>query len=418
MTHPDDTPNAPDATGAPAPADGTRVVRAGLPAPEPYEPALPGPVFAAHYHLPGDVTDAPYDYGRDANPTWTRLEAALAELESPGAPAEAVAFASGMAAITAVLMAVPGPPRPDKHRPDGPDGSRPGPVVLPSDGYNLVPGGLRALLEEHGTEVRTAPTAGGAQAELLDGARLLWLESPSNPGLDVCDIRRLADAAHTAGALVAVDNTLPTPLGQRPLELGADLSVASGTKALTGHGDVLLGYAVTRDPALARRLRTWRKTAGAIPGPMEAWLAHRSLATLELRTARQAANALAVAEALRATPGVADVRHPGLPSDPAHALAARQMRAGRYGCVVAFTLPDRAAAERFLGAARLVDEATSFGGVRSTAERRGRWGGDAVPEGFVRFSAGVEDTADLVADLREALAYALGRGSNGSRKKG
>ncbi|MEO3839781.1 cystathionine gamma-lyase [Streptomyces sp. B22F1] len=395
-----ETPETPEAADSAA-ADATRVVRAGLPAPEPYEPALPGPVFAAHYHLPGDVTAAPYDYGRDANPTWTRLEAALAELESPGVPAEAVAFASGMAAITAALMAVPGPPR---------DGGAPrGHVVLPSDGYNLVPGGLRALLQEHGTDVRTAPTAGDAQAELLDGARLLWLETPSNPGLDVCDIRRLAAAAHAAGALVAVDNTLPTPLGQRPLELGADLSVASGTKALTGHGDVLLGYAVTRDPALARRLRTWRKTAGAIPGPMEAWLAHRSLATLELRTGRQAANALAVAEALRATPGVRDVRHPGLPSDPAHALAARQMRAGRYGCVVAFTLPDRAAAERFLGAARLVDEATSFGGVRSTAERRGRWGGDAVPEGFVRFSAGVEDSADLVADLREALAYALGR---------
>lgn len=420
MTH-DNTPHAPEPpphTGAPhtgtAPpdADATRVVRAGLPAPEPYEPALPGPVFAAHYHLPGDITAAPYDYGRDANPTWTRLEAALAELESPGAPAEAVAFASGMAAITAVLMAVPGPPHespPHESPPHESPPSRRGAVVVPSDGYNLVPGGLRALLEEHGTEVRAAPTAGDAQAELLDGARLLWLETPSNPGLDVCDVRRLADAAHAAGALVAVDNTLPTPLGQRPLELGADLSVASGTKALTGHGDVLLGYAVTRDPALARRLRTWRKTAGAIPGPMEAWLAHRSLATLELRTARQAANALAVAEALRATPGVTDVRHPGLPSDPAHALAARQMRAGRYGCVVAFTLPDRAAAERFLGAARLVDEATSFGGVRSTAERRGRWGGDAVPEGFVRFSAGVEDAADLVADLREALAYALAR---------
>lgn len=410
-TPPEDAgaPPAEDAEAAAAPppavagaeaADATRVVRAGLPAPEPYEPALPGPAFAAHYHLPGDVTAAPYDYGRDANPTWTRLEAALAELESPGVPAEAVAFASGMAAITAVLMAVPAPP---------PDGAPRGHVVLPADGYNLVPGGLRTLLEEHRSEVRAAPTAGDAQAALLDGARLLWLETPSNPGLDVCDIRRLAAAAHAAGALVAVDNTLPTPLGQRPLELGADLSVASGTKALTGHGDVLLGYAVTRDPALARRLRTWRKTAGAIPGPMEAWLAHRSLATLELRTARQAANALAVAEALRATPGVRDVRHPGLPSDPAHALAARQMRGGRYGCVVAFTLPDRAAAERFLGAARLVDEATSFGGVRTTAERRGRWGGDAVPEGFVRFSAGVEDTADLVADLREALAYALAR---------
>ncbi|NGN68528.1 cystathionine gamma-lyase, partial [Streptomyces sp. A7024] len=368
--------------------DATRAARAGLPDPVAYEPALPGPVFAAHYHLPGEVAGAPYDYGRDANPTWTRLESALAELESPTEPAEAVVFASGMAAISAAVLS-------QLRSGDA--------VVIPSDGYNLVGSGVRERLEAYGIEVRAAGTAGDAQGELLDGARLLWLETPSNPGLDVCDIRRLADAAHAAGALVAVDNTLATPLGQRPLDLGADLSVASGTKGLTGHGDVLLGYAVTRDPALAAALRKWRKVVGAIPGPMEAWLAHRSLATLELRSARQAANALAVAEFLLTRPEVTDVRHPGLPGDPAHELAARQMRGGRYGCVVSFTLPDRAHAERFLAAARLVDEATSFGSVRSSAERRGRWGGDAVPDGFIRFSAGIEESADLVADLHKAL---------------
>ncbi|OAR23844.1 cystathionine gamma-lyase [Streptomyces sp. ERV7] len=371
------------------PGDGTRAVRAGLPDPVAYEPSLPGPVFAAHFHLPGEAV-GPYTYGRDTNPTWTHLERALAELESPDAPAEAVVFASGMAAISAVLLS---------HARVGDA------VVLPDDGYQALPL-VREQLTAYGVEVRTAPTAGDAQLAVLDGAALLWIETPSNPGLDVCDIRRLARAAHDTGALVAVDNTLATPLGQRPLELGADFAVASGTKGLTGHGDLLLGYVVCRDPELAARVRTWRKVVGAIPGPMEAWLAHRSLATLQLRADRQSANALAVAEALLDRPEVSGVRHPGLPSDPAHRLAAAQMR--RFGCVVSFDLPDRAHAERFLAALRLVDDATSFGGVRSTAERRGRWGGDKVAEGFIRFSAGAEDTADLVADVRRALDEAAG----------
>ncbi|MGW5939690.1 cystathionine gamma-lyase [Streptomyces celluloflavus] len=366
--------------------DGTRVVRAGLPEPAAYEPALPGPVFAAHYHLPGDAV-GPYTYGRDGNPTWTRLEQAIGELESPDEAVHTVAFASGMAAITAVLFS-------QLRAGDT--------VVLPNDGYQLLPT-VRTRLESYDIEVRTAPTAHDAQLDVLDGARLLWIETPSNPGLDVCDIRRLAEAAHARGILVAVDNTLATPLGQRPLDLGADFSVASGTKALTGHGDVLLGYVTTRDAALADSVRLWRKTVGAIPGPMESWLAHRSLATLALRVRQQAEGALALAEALRDRPEITGLRHPGLPTDPAHPLAVRQMRPGRFGCVVSFALPDHAHAERFLAALTLVDDATSFGGVRSTAERRARWGGDAVPEGFIRFSVGVEDPADLVADVLGAL---------------
>ncbi|MFF4530745.1 cystathionine gamma-lyase [Streptomyces sp. NPDC001407] len=366
--------------------DGTRAVRAGLPEPRRCEPALPGPVFAAHYHLPGEAA-GPYTYGREANPTWTALEEAIGALEAPGGGAGAVVFPSGMAAISAVLLSR----------------LRPGDTaVLPGDGYQLLPA-LRERLEGFGITVRTAPTGGDAQLAALEGARLLWLETPSNPGLDVCDIRRLAEAAHREGALVAVDNTLATPLAQRPLELGADFSVASGTKALTGHGDVLLGYVAALAPGLTAGVRAWRKVTGAIPGPMEAWLAHRSLATLHLRVDRQAASALALAKALRDRPEVTGLRHPGLPTDPAHELAARQMHGGRFGCVVSFSLPDRAHAERFLAALRLVDEATSFGGVRSTAERRGRWGGDAVPEGFIRFSVGVEDTDDLVDDVLTAL---------------
>ncbi|MGW7670184.1 cystathionine gamma-lyase [Streptomyces sp. NPDC054775] len=364
--------------------DGTRAVRAGLPEPVKYEPTLPGPVFAAHFHLPGEPT-GPYTYGRDENPTWTHLERAIGELEAPGEDVETLAFASGMAAISAVLFS-------QLRAGDT--------VVLPTDGYQVLPL-VREQLTAYGVEVRTAPTGDDAQLGVLDGAKLLWIETPSNPGLDVCDLRRIVEVAHAQGTLVAVDNTLATPLGQRPLELGADFSVASGTKMLTGHGDLLLGYVASRDAGLMSSVRRWRKIVGAIPGPMEAWLAHRSLATLHLRAERQTANALALAEVLRGRPEVTGLRYPGLPDDPAHKIAAQQMR--RFGCVVSFSLPTRAHAERFLEALRLVDDATSFGGVRSTAERRGRWGGDVVPEGFIRFSAGAEDPQDLVADVLRAL---------------
>ncbi|MFJ2162190.1 cystathionine gamma-lyase [Streptomyces sp. NPDC087856] len=365
--------------------DGTRAVRAGLPEPVKYEPTLPGPVFAAHFHLPGDAT-GPYKYGRDENPTWTHLERAIGELEAPGRDdVETLVFASGMAAISSVLFSQ----------------LRAGDVaVLPDDGYQVLPL-VREQLEAYGIEVRTAPTGGDAQLDLLDGAKLLWIETPSNPGLDVCDVRRLADAAHARGALVAVDNTLASPLGQRPLELGADFSVASGTKQLTGHGDVLLGYVAGSDATAMTAVRRWRKVVGAIPGPMEAWLAHRSIATLQLRVDRQNATALTLAQVLRDRDDITGLRYPGLPDDPSHKIASQQMR--RYGCVVSFTLPTRARAERFLDALRLVDDATSFGGVRSTAERRRRWGGDAVPEGFVRLSVGAEDPEDLVADVLRAL---------------
>ncbi|MBX7552754.1 cystathionine gamma-lyase [Streptomyces sp. NPDC004232] len=365
--------------------ESTRAVRAGLPEPVKHEPTLPGPVFAAHFHLPGEAT-GPYLYGRDENPTWTLLERAIGELEAPGRDdVETLVFASGMAAISSVLFS-------QLRAGDA--------VVLPSDGYQVLPL-VRAQLEAYGIEVRTAPTGGDRQLEVLDGARLLWIESPSNPGLDVCDIRRLVAAAHAQGTLVAVDNTLATPLGQRPLELGADFSVASGTKQLTGHGDVLLGYVAGRDAEAMASVRRWRKIVGAISGPMEAWLAHRSIATLALRVERQNTTALALAEALKQRPEVSGLRHPGLPGDPAHQVAARQMR--RYGCVVSFTLPTRARAERFLASLRLVEDATSFGGVRSTAERRRRWGGDDVPEGFIRMSVGAEDPEDLIADVLRAL---------------
>jgi cystathionine gamma-lyase len=227
------------------------------------------------------------------------------------------------------------------------------------------------------------------------------LETPANPGLDVCDVADLSARARAAGALVAVDNTTATPLGQRPLDLGADISVASGTKALAGHSDVLIGYACARSPDLAARLRGWRNLAGAIPGPFECWLVHRSIGTLDLRLARQTANAAAVAEILAAHPAVARVRWPGRSGDPANDLAVRQLH--RVPGVVTFTLADKPAVDRFLTASALVRAATSFGGLHTTADRREQWG-DPVPAGLVRLSCGVEDTDDLVADIGAALA--------------
>lgn len=359
--------------------DATAVVRAGLGEPQQGAPFLPGPVFAGTYRHAGDPAGDPFTYGRYGNPTWSAYEAAMAELE--GGPC--LAFASGMAAVAAVLGST----------------LRPGDVVvLPSDGYYTARVLAEGYLTQMGVRVRTAPTGAAGP---VDGARLVWLESPANPGLDVCDLRGIAAAAHAAGALVAVDNTTATVLGQRPLSLGADFSVSSDTKATTGSADLLLGHVAVHEPDLLAALTAWRTQVGAIPGPMETWLAHRSLATLDVRLRRQCATALLLAAALRDHPAVLACRYPGLPDDPAHEQAARQMTL--FGPVVSFTLADQGAAERWLDAVRLVLPATSFGGVHTTAERRARWGGDAVHPGFVRLSVGIEDPDDLLEDVLQAL---------------
>jgi cystathionine gamma-lyase len=361
---------------------GTRAVRAGLDQAAQGEPLLAGPVFAAPYHLQGPADASPYAYGRDANPTWARLEAALGGLEG----GESVVFASGMAAMSAVLLA-------RLERGDV--------LVAPHDGYPGVRQLAAEYLEPRGVEVRFVATDTEAVVAAAPGSTLVWVETPANPGLEVCDITAVAEAAHAAGARLAVDNTVATPLGQRPLDLGADFSMLSATKTLGGHSDLLLGAVSVRDPALGADLRRGRTRAGAIPGPFEAWLLHRSLATLELRLERQSANALALARFLHRRPEIRDVRHPALAGHPGHEAAARQMR--RYGALVGFTLDSAERAQAFLGALELVVEATSFGGVHSTAERRARWRTDAVAEGFIRFSAGCEDADDLLADVERAL---------------
>lgn len=367
--------------------EATKIIRSTLSRAIAGEPLHAGPVFAAPYHAPGDPSAIPYTYARSHNPTWTHLEKAIAQMESgEGYRASALVFASGMAACTAVFGAI----------------LRPGDaVVLPSNAYYAA----RVLAQEYfakmGVEVRLAPTANNAQAEVLEGAKLLWIETPSNPTMDVCDIASLAEAAHRAGALVAVDNTTPTPLGQRPLALGADFSVASDTKAMTGHSDILLGHVATRDLELRQKIDQWRTLTGAALGPMEAWLALRSIATLPLRLERACQNAQRIAEFLSTRPEVEQVLYPGLPTHPGHEIARKQMQ--YFGPVLSFVLHDKAAAENFLAKSQLLTDATSFGGITSSAERRARWGGDQIAEGFIRLSAGCEDIDDLLADIAQAL---------------
>lgn len=383
-----------DERGTGAPWQGaTQVVRAGLPPKAAGTPYLPGPVFAAPYHAPGDPAQSSYTYGRFHNPSWTHYEAALSELE--GGPC--LLFPSGMAATAAVLatMVPPG-----------------GTLVMPQESYyttRLIASQPfdGAWFAAQGIRVVMAPTAGDGllralAAEAAGGVSLLWLESPTNPGLDVCDIAALAAKAHAIGALVAVDNTTATPLLQQPLALGADFCVVSDTKAMTGHADLVLGHVAMREATHVDTLRLWRTRMGVIPGPMEAWLAHRSLGTLHVRLMQQCRSAMAVAEFLAGCAPVRHVRYPGLRSDPSHAIAAQQMTA--FGCVVSFELESAQAVERFFAKSQLVYEATSFGGLHTSAERRARWGGDVVSEGFVRLSVGLEDVHDLLADLAVALA--------------
>lgn len=345
---------------------------------QPGDSVVPGIWPSAVFHLPGDPSNAPYQYGRFHNPTWEALEDALGVLEQ----AQTIVFPSGMAAIAAALFA------------NVQAGDR---VLLPADGYYTTRALSEQFLKPLGAVIETRPTA-----QFLDGGfegfRLILAETPSNPGLDVCDLA--AVAARKAGAIFVVDNTTMTPLGQRPLDLGADVVVCADTKAINGHSDTLMGHVATRDGAVMARLRDWRRFSGSIPGPFEAWLVHRGLETLEVRFARMCATAGVVAERLAQHRSVRSVRYPGLKGDPAHAVAARQMTS--FGFMISLTLPDAVAAERFIAECPFIQPSTSFGGVRTSAERRARWG-DAVPEGFVRLSVGLEPLEPLWRAIEDAL---------------
>ena len=360
--------------------DSTRAVKAVSSLPIPGDPVGPGPVLASAYHLSDDEGSEQNTYGRGSNPTWRQLESALAQLEGADA---ALVFGSGMAAITAALRAT----------------ATPGSVlVIPADGYYQVRRYATESLAPLGITVREV--AADELCQAAENADVVLAETPTNPALDVVDLHRLAHVCRRRGARLLVDNTTATPLGQQPLALGADLVVASATKALAGHSDTLAGYVAGSDSELIAAVERQRLLAGAILGSFEAWLVLRSIGSVGLRFERQCANALALATALRGHPSVRAVRYPGLPGDPAHPVAAGQMK--RFGGLVSIELADEAAVHALVRRSELLVAATSFGGIHTSVDRRARWG-DPVADGFARISAGIEDTEDLVADVVAAL---------------
>ena len=344
------------------------------------DPVIPSIVASATFHLPSVQSGGQF-YGRNGNPTWDAVEAQLAILED----AEAVSFPSGMAAISAALFATLKA------------GDR---LVIPSDGYYVTRVLSEGFLKPLGIDVQPLPTAGYATADFT-GIAVVYLETPSNPGLDVVDIASVAARAKAAGAIVIADNTTMTPLLQRPLDLGCNLVVAADTKAPAGHSDVLFGHVAGRDPVLMQRVRDWRRMSGAIPGPFEAFLTHRGIETLEVRLERMCASAATIAARLSAHAAVRNLRYPGLPGDPSHWAVGGQMANG--GFLIGFDLDDAGAAEGFLARCPLLEQSTSFGGTHSAAERRARWG-DAVAEGFIRLSVGVEPVEPLWQAIDAALS--------------
>ncbi|GAA3133973.1 cystathionine gamma-synthase [Kribbella aluminosa] len=357
----------------------TVVVHAGRPERVPNAPVGPSPVFSSTYVAGGDR-----GYGRFGNDAWTALEDTLGQLEG----GRALSFASGMAAAAAVIDLVP-------------VGGR---VVAPQHAYS----GVLALLDQYAETGRlTVQRADIADTEAVDvdGADLLWIESPTNPAMEVADIPALAAAAHAAGATVVVDNTFATPLLQQPLRLGADVVMHSATKFIAGHSDVILGAVVTADDGLWSAIELRRRSLGAIPGSMDAWLALRGLRTLALRLDRAQSTAAYLAERLLQHPRVSRVRYPGLPGDPGHARAAAQMSG--FGAILAIELGgDAPGAQKVCESTRLWVHATSLGGVESLLERRRRWPIEVptIPEDLIRLSVGIEHPADLWADLEQALS--------------
>ena len=345
-------------------------------------PRLPGAGLNAPLELTSTyVADGPVNYARGGNPTWTAFEDALGALEGGAA----LVFASGMAAIAAALSLAP----------EG------GVVVAPTHAYNGTGVILQDLAAAGRMTVRRVDISDtAAVTAALQGADLLWAESPTNPMLEVADLPTLIAAAHEQGATVVCDNTFATPLGQQPLALGADVVMHSVTKFLAGHSDVILGATVTADTDAGRaayeRLSHHRLIHGAIAGPMETWLALRGMRTMHLRVERASANAADLAGRLAGHPCVQRVRYPGL------------------GAIVAIEVPGGAeGAERVASATRLWTHATSLGGVESLIERRRRHASEplTVPENLLRLSVGVEDVDDLWRDLESALSTLGGDGT-------
>ncbi|WP_167198963.1 trans-sulfuration enzyme family protein [Brevibacterium pigmentatum] len=360
----------------------------------------------------GDITASPYAYARFDTPTWTPFEEALGQLEHASLPG--LVFGSGLAAISAVVSLVPAG----------------GTLIIPTHSYQGALASAEQIagrqnfdivtvdisdteavisaLDEAGRARPGQAAADGAAASASAGEAgspgMLWIESPTNPMLEVADVPALTTAAKDRGFLVSVDNTFATPLLQTPLDLGADIVVHSVTKYLAGHSDVVLGAVVTGSTTLREDLHTERSMRGGIAGPFEVWLALRGLRTLAVRLDRAQANAHAIAERLAAHPTVVETRYPGLPGDPGHARAAAQMNG--FGAIISFTVDSAEKATAIAEAVRLWTPATSLGGVESLIERRRRHPAEpaTVPEGLIRLSVGIENLEDLWADLEAALA--------------
>lgn len=351
-------------------------------APQPGGPFNVPPTFASTYRDGGDI-----GYGRWGNPTWSAFEEALGELEG----GYCVSFASGLAAVSALLASLP-------------LGTS---VVYPGHGYN----GTRALLERLEKEGRIQSRAvdvvdTDAVLSAMEGADMLWLESPTNPLLGVADLPTILRAARDTGVITVVDNTFATPMLQQPLALGADAVVHSATKHIGGHSDLLMGAVIVSSERQRDELVEWRTTHGAIPGVMEAYLALRGLRTLPVRFARQQRTAAELAERLDDHRHVERVRYPGLVTDPGFERASTLM--GGFGAMLSFEVNDAQRADRVIELLRLVVGGTSLGGVESTIDRRGRWKGEEnVPGGLLRLSVGLEHPADLWADLDDALNAAF-----------
>jgi cystathionine gamma-synthase len=349
---------------APELSPATIAVKAGRPPSEPDAPFNVPITMASTYVAGGDL-----EYGRYGNPTWTAFEDALGQLEG----GRALSFASGMAAVGTVLDLVG-------------NGEL---VVAPHHAYNGCTMAM-ADLEARGRIRTQLVDVSDTEATIraCDDAALVWLESPTNPALEIADLEPIIEAAHAAEAYVVVDNTFATPLLQRPLDLGADIVLHSATKYLAGHSDVQMGAIVTRNDELYAVLKGRRDLVGAIPGPFEAWLALRGLRTLHLRVERAQANATELASRLAAHEAVSEVRYPG------------------FGGIVSIVLAEGAlAADLFTHQTKLWVHATSLGGVESTLERRRRWKSEpaTIPDGLVRLSVGIEDVEDLWRDLLQAL---------------
>ena len=357
------------------------VVSAGRPAQSPDGEINPSISMNSTFHAGG-----PIGYGRSGNETWSALEAAISALEG----GETVAFSSGIAATNAVFALLPR-----------------GSVITASKHSYTGTMSLLAQLEESGrAEVRYVDISDTDEViASLPGTNLLWIESPTNPGMEVADIPALIKAAKAAGAGVGVDNTFATPLLQKPLELGADISLHSVTKYLAGHSDLIMGSVSSKDPALIARLIEVRRLAGSIPGPFEAWLALRGIRTLAVRFERAQHNAMELAKRLSTHPAIERVRYPGLPTDPHHEMA-KSFMAG-FGAIVCIEVKGGPqAADKACESSKLLTYATSLGGVETLWERRHRWASEAptIPHNLVRISVGIEHIDDLWADIDQALA--------------